>query len=411
MRPIPWLSKPPNVPPTILSVTTVEPIAVAGSPVTLKVSATDAGGATLTYAFDFNNDGDDDVSNTTGQATFTFPADGTYPVNIQVSDGNGGVTTTTINIQVLDVIPVLALTSTPAQPVVNAGTPLQLNLSFADADNQVVQSYMVNWGDGAIETFHVNGSAGLNPTHVYSSGDITPTILVFNVATAKHVYGVLGTLNATVNDAAPTIALSGASQVIQGLPYMLTFGDVTDPGTEEVTGYTVYWGDNSFDTFAGSPASGGTVDHIYAATGQQNIEVSLIDRDGTHPDAGQLAVNVLADQPACRQRRWPLCRDRSGGIVVLDATQSNDPDQAGSSLTYAWDFSGNGQFTDATGPNPTFSAAGLDWSRAGRCSAQSHRFAGRIQHFFGCDQHSKCCTDRKRLSQTTGRSMKARRSQ
>ena len=34
-----------NLPPTIISVSTVEPIVVAGSPVTLKVSATDAGGA------------------------------------------------------------------------------------------------------------------------------------------------------------------------------------------------------------------------------------------------------------------------------------------------------------------------------------------------------------------------------
>ena len=236
---------------------------------------------------------------------------------------------------------------------------MQLNLSFADPDHQVVQNYTVNWGDGLIEQFNVNGNAGLNPVHTYSSGDITPTVLVYNVTTANHVYGVLGSLSVTVNDAAPTIGLSGSTQVIQGLPYSLAFGAVADPGIEEVLGYTVYWGDGSSDSFTGSPSSGATITHTYAAAGQQNIHVSLIDRDGTHPYAGQLSVSVLADQPPVANAGGPYVV-AEGGTVVLDATQSADPDQTSSSLTYAWDFSGNGLFTDATGPNPTFSAAALD---------------------------------------------------
>lgn len=47
-----------------------------------------------------------------------------------------------------------------------------------------------------------------------------------------------------------------------------------------------------------------------------------------------------------------------GSSVVLNGT-GNDPD-AGDSLTYAWDFNGDGQFDDGVGMNPTFSAAGLD---------------------------------------------------
>ncbi len=49
-----------------------------------------------------------------------------------------------------------------------------------------------------------------------------------------------------------------------------------------------------------------------------------------------------------------------GGTVVLDASGSSDPDEPAAGLTYEWAFDGDSVFDDATGINPTFSAAGLD---------------------------------------------------
>ena len=46
--------------------------------------------------------------------------------------------------------------------------------------------------------------------------------------------------------------------------------------------------------------------------------------------------------------------------IVLDASGSNDAHDPSTTLTYEWDFDGDGQFDDATGIHPTFSAAGLD---------------------------------------------------
>ena len=49
-----------------------------------------------------------------------------------------------------------------------------------------------------------------------------------------------------------------------------------------------------------------------------------------------------------------------GGSVQLDASGTTDAEQDAATLDYAWDFDDDGQYDDATGVMPTYSAAGLD---------------------------------------------------
>jgi len=49
-----------------------------------------------------------------------------------------------------------------------------------------------------------------------------------------------------------------------------------------------------------------------------------------------------------------------GGAVTLDATGTSDPDQSNTTLTYEWDFDGDGRYDDATGIAPMFSALGFE---------------------------------------------------
>jgi hypothetical protein len=67
----------------------------------------------------------------------------------------------------------------------------------------------------------------------------------------------------------------------------------------------------------------------------------------------------LQDSPPVPLVAGPLML-AEGGNAVYDASGTTDAEQDPASLTYEWDFDGDGQYDDATGINPTFSAAALD---------------------------------------------------
>jgi hypothetical protein len=94
----------------------------------------------------------------------------------------------------------------------------------------------------------------------------------------------------TVNNVAPTIAISGATNVNEGSPYSLTLDAVTDPGTDTVASYIVHWGDGNTDSYS----SNGVQTHTYSdGPNSYAITVNLTDEDGTFLDrANALSVTV-----------------------------------------------------------------------------------------------------------------------
>ncbi|MGF1582858.1 MAG: Ig-like domain-containing protein [Gemmataceae bacterium] len=100
------------------------------------------------------------------------------------------------------------------------------------------------------------------------------------------------TFELIVNNVAPTIALSGNASVAAEQPYSLNLGDITDPGDDTVTQWVVDWGDGNVEVFL----SGGVKLHTYAE-GTYNIQVDLVDEDGTHTDRGnEVSVEVFGNQ-------------------------------------------------------------------------------------------------------------------
>lgn len=110
-----------NVAPEVLSVAESGPVAV-GTPVTVDISATDVAGDTVTYEFDFDNDGVFETSSIVGSASHIFATAGAYPIRVRVADEDGGETFASIGVQVGDPPDVLPEASfTISQQTVSEG--------------------------------------------------------------------------------------------------------------------------------------------------------------------------------------------------------------------------------------------------------------------------------------------------
>src|SRR5207247_1235719 len=98
----------------------------------------------------------------------------------------------------------------------------------------------------------------------------------------------------TVDNVAPSIAISGATNVNEGSVYTLTLGAVSDPGADTVTDYVVHWGDGNTSTYAAN----GTKTHTYTdGDSDHAITVDLTDEDGTFLDRAN-AQSVHVDNVA-----------------------------------------------------------------------------------------------------------------
>ncbi len=95
------------------------------------------------------------------------------------------------------------------------------------------------------------------------------------------------TFTITVNDATPTLTLSGPASVNEGSPYTLGLA-ADDPDT--VTAWTVNWGDGNVQTVSGNPSS---VTHLYPyGANNYAISATATDEDGTHAAANTVSVTV-----------------------------------------------------------------------------------------------------------------------
>ena len=79
--------------------------------------------------------------------------------------------------------------------------------------------------------------------------------------------------NATGDNVAPTIELTGDAEVDEDEEYTLTLGTVTDPGDDTVTQYIVHWDGTHTDTYM----SAGAVTHTYSGPDTHTIIVDLVD--------------------------------------------------------------------------------------------------------------------------------------
>ncbi|MGD0283960.1 MAG: PKD domain-containing protein, partial [Dissulfurispiraceae bacterium] len=157
-----------------------------------------------------------------------------------------------------------------------------------------------------------------------------------------------------VNDVPPTIDLSGAADVDEGSMYTLTLGAIHDPGVlDTVTQWVVFWGDNTSDTYT----SGGMKTHIYDdnALVTSPINVTLVDQDGAHANAGTLNRTVHNVAPTAIPLNGGPVNEGSDGLVLFVGQNDVSSNDRSYGYHYAYDFNNDGTFeiVDSTSASVT----------------------------------------------------------
>ncbi len=237
--------------------------------------------------FDYVIDWGDDSIDSTGAATIDVPGvnvgdvvqgsfdgshtyadDGVYIVTVTINDNNGGSDTETLTVTVANVAPALTISGAAS---VDEGATYTLSLASLDPGDDTIANWTINWGD---EVEVVSGNPA-SVDHVYADGPASYTI----TATATDEDGTFASndVAVTVDNVAPTLTISGASDVNEGSTYTLSLASF-DPGDDTIMSWTIDWGD-SIEIVAGATTS---VDHVYA-DGDANFTISATatDEDGT----------------------------------------------------------------------------------------------------------------------------------
>ena len=121
----------------------------------------------------------------------------------------------------------------------------------------------------------------------------------------------------TVDNVAPTLAISGSASVDEGSLYTLSLSS-SDPGADTITSWTIDWGD-SVEVVAGNPSS---ATHTYAdGTANYTISATATDEDGTF-SSNSLSVTVANVAPTLTISGAASVAE--GGLYTLNLS-SSDP--------------------------------------------------------------------------------------
>jgi hypothetical protein len=220
-------------------------------------------------------------------------ADGAAARTITVSLLNGAAAydnPATLSVAVANVAPTAALSAPASTP---EGSSITLTLGpIVDPGTDTIASYIVQWGDGNIDS-----DLGPPPstfTHTYTDGDGDRTITL--LLTDEDGTHTAGSTAIHVVNVAPTVALSAPASTPEGSSITLTLGPIVDPGTDTIASYIIQWGDGNIDSDLGPPPS--TLTHTYTdGDGDRTITLLLSDEDGTYT-AGSTAIHVANVAPA-----------------------------------------------------------------------------------------------------------------
>ena len=205
--------------------------------------------------------------------------DGVYDIAVQATwVDSGGTTQFDVSTGQLDVSNVEpdAILLSGVEEVVHEGETATVLLfamdpALADTEAGFLHSYDFD-NDG---TFEVVDTTETVQSFVTST---SPVQVVRAISVDKDGGVRESFLGVAVEEVAPTFNVNGGTAPTEGIPYEVDI-QVNDPGNDQITSWTIDWGDGVSETFAGHEP---TPSHAYAEDGQYeiNVTVSYTDDNG-----------------------------------------------------------------------------------------------------------------------------------
>jgi PKD repeat protein len=254
---------------------------------------------------------------------------------------------------------------------VSEGSIYTLDVGFSDPDGrQPDGNVSVDWNDGSFDSFaNCDPAGGIQLSHVYSrSGDFTPVVSVGYVdfsnpdgMCAFEDPSAAGQTAVTVDPVPPSLSICGPGDIDPNAEYDLN-ASFFDPQCNPAEGFSVWWGDSSFNSYDGDA---GLISHVYSQAGNYEIDATAFNADGAADASTNLIVN---DVQASGGANIPESANQYSAYTIT--AYFDDP--AGTPAT-AWAVSW-GDGTTANYPVPADNGAGAAPGDFGTDDAASGTF-------------------------------------
>lgn len=271
-------------------------------------SAADVDGRVVAYRWDW---GDGGPAGQGAVANHTYPVEGTWLVNLTVTDDEGTQTFLAKNISVSDrnIPPSAAFTYKTSK------LTLSVDASSSFDPDGAVKSYTWDWGDGS------DRSDGSRAVHSFRE----PGVYVVTL-TVRDGAGESAQVSQEVSVALANQSPRPSFSIwINGLTANVDAAAALDPDGRIVF-YNWTWGDSSAST--GTPAI-----HLYGVPGTYEINLIVTDDKGASAEARR---TVTLEPPPGEPPVPAFDFAKSGLRLEVDASRSFAP--SGSIVRYAWDW-------------------------------------------------------------------------
>ena len=286
-------------------------------------------GQSLTFAWDFNNDGQPDSDQPA--PTFTFPQAGDFPVTLTVTDANGTSDSLTQTVSVSAPLPPVGaqFAFTPQQPEANQ------SVQFT-SEGSTGQSLTFAWD------FNNDGQPDSDqpaPTFTFpQAGDFPVTL------TVTDANGTSDSLTQTVSVTAPAPPVSAQFAFTPQQPEANQSVQFTSEGSTGQS-LTFAWDfNNDGQPDSDQPAPTFT----FPQAGDFPVTLTVTDANGTSDSLTQTVSVAAPAPPVSAQFAFTPQQPEANQSVQFTSEGST-----GQSLTFAWDFNNDGQ-PDSDQPAPTF---------------------------------------------------------